>query len=45
VPSPCGKRGEWHVWKTDEHWAGKCGTFTLKLDDESVHTAGFQFKK
>jgi hypothetical protein len=33
-----------YVWKTDKHWKGKCGTFTLKLDDGSVHTAEFLFK-
>ena len=34
-----------YVWKTDKIWAGSCGTFTLKLDDGTVHTANFQFKK
>lgn len=34
-----------YVWKTDKDWAGSCGTFTLKLDDGTTHTANFQFKK
>ena len=33
-----------YVWKTDKSWKGKCGTFTLKLDDGSEHTADFQLK-
>jgi hypothetical protein len=33
-----------YVWKTDKGWSGRCGTFTLKLDDDSVYTADFQFK-
>jgi len=33
-----------YVWKTVKSWKGKCGTFTLKLDDGSVHTAEFLFK-
>ena len=33
-----------YVWKTSKNWKGKCGTFTLKLDDGSEHTAEFQFK-
>ncbi len=33
-----------YVWKTSKNWKGKCGTFTLKLDDDSEHTAEFQFK-
>jgi hypothetical protein len=33
-----------YVWKTNKGWSGKCGTFTLKLADDSVHTADFQFK-
>jgi hypothetical protein len=33
-----------YVWKTNKSWSGKCGTFTLKLNDGSVHTADFQFK-
>jgi hypothetical protein len=28
-----------YVWKTDKCWKGKCGMFTLKLDDGSEHTA------
>ena len=34
-----------YVWKTNKGWSGKCGLFTLQLDDNSVHTADFQFKK
>ena len=33
-----------YVWKTDKGWKGKCGVFTLKLNDGSEHTAEFQFK-
>jgi hypothetical protein len=33
-----------YVWKTDKCWKGKCGMFTLKLDDGSEHTAEFVFK-
>lgn len=33
-----------YVWKTAKGWKGKCGTFTLKLDEGSEHTADFQFK-
>ena len=33
-----------YVWKTSKNWKGKCGTFTLKLDDGTEHTALFQFK-
>jgi len=33
-----------YVWKISKNWKGKCGTFTLKLNDDSVHTAEFQFK-
>jgi len=33
-----------YVWKTVKGWKGKCGTFTLELDDNSVHTADFEFK-
>ena len=33
-----------YVWKTAKGWKGKCGTFTLKLDDGTEHTADFQFK-
>jgi hypothetical protein len=34
-----------YVWKTDKAWAGKSGTFTLKLDDGTSHTAKFSFRK
>ena len=34
-----------YVWKTDKAWAGKSGTFTLKLNDGTSHTARFSFKK
>ena len=33
-----------YVWKTSKNWKGKCGTFTLQLDDGTTHTAEFQFK-
>jgi hypothetical protein len=33
------------LWKTDKKWAGSCREFVLMLDDGSVHTAQFQFKK
>ena len=34
-----------YVWKTQKDWAGKCGTFTLTLDDETSHSALFSFTK
>lgn len=34
-----------YVWKTDKSWAGKCGTFALKLDDGQTRTALFKFLK
>ena len=34
-----------YVWKTDKAWAGKSGTFALKLNDGSTHTASFSFRK
>jgi hypothetical protein len=34
-----------YVWKTDKSWAGKCGTFAMKLDDGQTHTALFKFLK
>jgi hypothetical protein len=41
------KRSDQYVmlWKTDKKWAGSCREFVLMLDDGSVHTAQFQFKK
>ena len=33
-----------YVWKNAKARKGNCGTFTLKLDDDSEHTALFQFK-
>jgi hypothetical protein len=33
------------LWKTDKKWAGTCRDFVLKLDDDSVHTARFEFSK
>jgi hypothetical protein len=33
------------VWKTEKKWAGSCREFVLQLDDGSVHTAQFEFKK
>ena len=34
-----------YVWKTAKTWAGKCGTFTLTLDDGTAHSALFTFTK
>ena len=34
-----------YVWKTDKRWAGKCGTFTMKLADGTSHSANFSFTK
>lgn len=34
-----------YVWKTDKSWAGKCGTFSLKLVDGTTHSALFKFLK
>lgn len=34
-----------YVWKTDKAWAGKSGTFTLRLADGTDHSATFSFKK
>ena len=34
-----------YVWKTDKSWAGKCGTFALKLNDGTTHSALFKFLK
>lgn len=33
------------VWKTQKIWAGSCRQFELRLNDGSVHTALFQFRK
>ncbi|WP_298988898.1 PxKF domain-containing protein [uncultured Pseudokineococcus sp.] len=33
------------VWKTEPSWAGTCRTFTLELDDGSVHTARVDFRR
>jgi hypothetical protein len=33
-----------YVWKTDRSWASTCRRLTVKLADESVHTANFYFK-
>lgn len=33
-----------YVWKTAKSWSGQCGTFSLRLDDYTVHTAQFRFK-
>jgi len=30
-------------WSTRASWKGTCGTFTLKLDDGTTHTAEFRF--
>jgi serine protease AprX len=34
-----------YVWKTDKGWAGTCRQLSVKLVDNTVHTATFQFKK
>lgn len=34
-----------YVWKTDKSWAGTCRQLAVKLVDNTVHTATFQFKK
>jgi hypothetical protein len=37
--------GQYHyVWKTDKAWSGTCRTLTVKLVDNTVHTANFRFK-
>jgi uncharacterized protein len=33
-----------YVWKTQKGWAGTCRQLILKLNDETVHTALFQFR-
>ena len=33
-----------YVWKTDKAWAGSCRALTVKLIDNTVHTANFRFK-
>jgi hypothetical protein len=33
-----------YVWKTDRAWAGTCRQLSVALDDDTVHTAAFQFK-
>ncbi|WP_309109058.1 PxKF domain-containing protein [Arthrobacter sp.] len=33
------------VWKTQKTWAGSCRQFELRLDDGSLHTALFDFRK
>ncbi|MBK9715076.1 MAG: glycoside hydrolase family 3 C-terminal domain-containing protein [Kouleothrix sp.] len=34
-----------YVWKTDKTWANSCRMLTVKLIDNTVHTAQFQFTK
>jgi hypothetical protein len=34
-----------YVWKTQKAWAGSCRQFVLGLDDGTVHTALFDFRK
>jgi subtilisin family serine protease len=34
-----------YVWKTEKAWAGTCRQLSVKLVDNTVHTATFQFKK
>jgi hypothetical protein len=33
-----------YVWKTDKAWAGTCRQLSITLNDDTVHTADFQFK-
>lgn len=33
------------VWKTQKTWAGSCRQFELRLDDGTLHTALFDFRK
>ena len=33
-----------YVWKTDKAWAGTCRQLSVTLNDDTVHTADFQFK-
>jgi hypothetical protein len=32
-----------YTWQTNRAWRGTCATFTLTLDDSTVHTADFRF--
>jgi uncharacterized protein len=32
-----------YTWQTNRAWRGTCATFTLTLDDATVHTADFRF--
>ena len=32
-----------YIWHPDRAWRGTCGTFTLTLDDATVHIANFRF--
>jgi hypothetical protein len=34
-----------YVWKTDKAWAGKCFRLDVKLNDNTTHSANFQFTK
>ena len=34
-----------YVWKTEKAWAGTCRQLSVKLVDNTVHSATFQFKK
>ena len=34
-----------YVWKTEKSWAGICVQLQVKLNDGSMHTASFEFKK
>ena len=34
-----------YVWKTDKAWAGKCFRLDVKLNDDTTHSANFQFTK
>lgn len=32
-----------YIWKTDKSWKGTCRQLTLKLDDDTEHSANFKF--
>jgi hypothetical protein len=34
-----------YVWKTEKAWAGTCRQLQVKLADDTLHTAAFQFRK
>jgi hypothetical protein len=34
-----------YVWKTQKPWGGSCGLLTVKLNDDTIHTAKFDFTR